>query len=120
MRSSVDRLLDLVGHGYTAEGREPDMGFDCIGLVRYAARECGIMLPEDPHSWRHIGRILDKGEAPKRLDVLCFANANSWGLVDHLGIAVDGRDFIHADRRFASVVCEPIARYKIKAFLRFT
>jgi len=129
MRSSVDRLASLVGTPYADGGKSPETGFDCWGLILYATKLEGRPLPDDIFTWSARGSFmrlyyrsirLKEGERPSRLDILCFAHGNSLGLVDHLGIGISETDFIHADKKCGSVVCEPIRRHKMKAVLRLT
>lgn len=97
------------GVKYKLYGRSPDEGFDCIGLLLWAYRECGFALPEPeetgkypigyfnraspvlllPALHRYATRIL-----PQNLrsgDIIVFENMNWPG---HVGI-VDGAHFWH-------------------------
>jgi cell wall-associated NlpC family hydrolase len=105
-------LLDLVGTPYLAGGSDPATGFDCYGLVRYVIRcGTGVSLPVEPIGWRRYGKVLDFSWPVFRYDVLFFAVQNDLSMVDHVGVAIDGRDFLHADRKMGQVVCEPISKY---------
>ena len=120
MLSSGDRLLELVGLPYADNGRDPATGFDCFGLALYATRAEGIDLPDNVLSWRRAGRVIRGELRPRRLDWLCFADRNPFGLIDHVGVALNEFEFIHAGRSFGGVVCDRITRYRPKAIIRFT
>ena len=120
----MDLLLSLVGKLYKPEGRTPEEGFDCYGLVRWVLKENGFVeLPVDRMKFlaaRHYAEIIDYPTEVNRFDVLfCAMEAP---VVDHLGIAISPADFIHGAHVFGAVVCEPICKYayagKIKAIGR--
>ncbi len=117
----MDWLIELVGKGYSAEGRTPDEGFCCSGLVHWIQTQRGIKLSDSALGWGKTGTIHRPGEDVQRYDMLCFVTDNDEGLVDHLGVAVDGLNFIHAGRIYGGVVCQPLAKYRfgLEAVVRF-
>ena len=108
----MDFMQQLVGRLYKDGGSSPDEGFDCYGLVRWVVREgLGIILPETTIGWRRYGEIIEgRPKEIRRYDLLFFCPTIP-DVVTHVGIASDGSNFIHADRRFMAVVCEPVSKY---------
>ncbi len=132
----MDWLLDLVGIRYKDDGRMPDKGLDCYGLALWVARQRGVNLIETPLEsrdylrvlprnyeigWKPYGKILKRNSIIQRYDILCFANRNIEGLVDHLGVAINDNDFIHAAKAFKTVVCDRIKKHRstLEAVWRF-
>ena len=116
-----DWLIDLVGLPYLTAGRKPDTGFDCFGMVRWVLAQRGFEMSENVIGWRKTGRRLGPDESIRRYDVLCFAARNNNGFVDHVGVAVNENNFIHAGSMFNGVVCDRLGRYsgQLKAIIRF-
>lgn len=88
--------LNMLGTKYRLGGGTPNTGFDCSGLVIYAAeKSLGLKLP------RRSAEIAREGEAVKRTELkkgdLVFFNTlgkrNS-----HVGIYLGDHKFVHAPR----------------------
>jgi len=81
----------MIGQPYEFGGTAPG-GFDCSGLVLYAASGAGIRVPRTAHEQ------LDVGVSVARADVsagdLVFMHLSHKEL--HVGIAIDRDRFIHA------------------------
>ncbi len=87
----IDAATAMLGQPYRYGGAAPG-GFDCSGLVNFAARATGLALP------RTTQELLTVGE-PVPLDGLqpgdlVFMHLAAKEL--HVGIAVDPRRFVHA------------------------
>ena len=102
----IAAAIELVGTPYRLGGQSPDAGFDCSGLVSYAAALQGISLP------RTAAQQYDAGTAIDRADVaagdLVFFSTIGPGAT-HVGIVVStGPDarFVHAPADGASVRIE--------------
>jgi cell wall-associated NlpC family hydrolase len=87
----VDAASAMIGQPYEFGGTAPG-GFDCSGLVLYAASGAGIRVPRTAHEQ------LDVGVSVARADVsagdLVFMHLSHKEL--HVGIAIDRDRFIHA------------------------
>ena len=87
----VERAVSMLGQPYRYGGTAPG-GFDCSGLVAYAAAGAGIPLP------RTTEELLQSGDAVARADIqaadLVFMRLAHKVL--HVGIAIDGVRFVHA------------------------
>ena len=110
----VARALDLVGTPFRPQGRRPEHGLDCLGLVALAADLPLDLVPAD-YALREIvsaerfaidfgGRVTRIDPAAARLgDVLLVLAAVRQ---NHFVILVPG-GFVHADARLGKVVETP-------------
>jgi cell wall-associated NlpC family hydrolase len=87
----VDRAMSMLGQPYHWGGAAPG-GFDCSGLVAYAASGAGIRVPRTAHEQLAGGIPIARGEL--RAGDLVFMRLAHKEL--HVGIAVDKERFIHA------------------------
>jgi cell wall-associated NlpC family hydrolase len=95
-----DRARDVVVHArrqigirYRYGGSSPQRGFDCSGLVRYAYRQAGVVMPRTTEAMSEIGFALRKSEL-KPGDLVFFDTRHK--PFSHVGIYVGGHRFIHA------------------------
>jgi len=88
--------LDMLGTKYRFGGGTPSTGFDCSGLVVYAARKSlGIKLPRESREIAHQGTAI-KREELREGDLVFFntrGHRNS-----HVGIYLGDEKFVHAPR----------------------
>lgn len=87
----VDQAMALLGQPYRYGGAAPG-GFDCSGLVVYAARQNGLPLPRTTQELRSVGIPVHRDEL--RAGDLVFLHLAAKEL--HVGIALDEKRFIHA------------------------
>jgi cell wall-associated NlpC family hydrolase len=87
----VDRAISMLGQPYRYGGAGPG-GFDCSGLVFYAARDAGATLPRTAQEMLLAGEAVARGQL--RAGDLVFLHLAAKEL--HVGIAIDNRRFIHA------------------------
>lgn len=88
--------LDFLGIKYRFGGDTPKTGFDCSGLVAYAAeKSLGLKLPH------HAAALARRGEPVKRKDLkkgdLVFFNTRG-ARYSHVGIYLGHDRFVHAPR----------------------
>jgi cell wall-associated NlpC family hydrolase len=87
----VDSATAMLGQPYRFGGAAPG-GFDCSGLVVYAAAGAGIRVPRTAHQQLNVGAAIGRAQlAPGDLVFLHLAHKEL-----HVGIALDGDRFIHA------------------------
>lgn len=96
--------LTMLGIKYRFGGGAPSTGFDCSGLVVYAAeKSLGLKLP------RQSADIAKQGEAVKRSELqqgdLVFFNTLGRRF-SHVGIYLGDQKFVHAPRTGAVVRVE--------------
>lgn len=103
-RSLASTALNYLGIKYRFGGDSPTQGFDCSGLVRYAAeKSLGLKLP------RRSSEIARLGESVKQNDLkrgdLVFFNTRGHRF-SHVGIYLGDGKFVHAPSSGAAVRVE--------------
>ena len=106
----VDRAKSMLGQPYRWGGDAPG-GFDCSGLVVYAATGAGIRVPRTAHEQLGTGTPVARGKVHE--GDLVFMHLAHKEL--HVGIAIDGERFIHAPStggrvRIDTLAASPYAR----------
>jgi cell wall-associated NlpC family hydrolase len=106
----VYNALSLIGQPYRFGGAEPG-GFDCSGLVAYAAAGAGIYMPRTAREQLGAGMPVQRGQL--QAGDLVFMHLARKEL--HVGIAIDGDRFVHAPSsggyvRIDSLASAPYAR----------
>ncbi|MEA1014808.1 peptidoglycan endopeptidase [Sphingosinicella sp. LY1275] len=112
-KSVVDRARALVGVRFRPQGRRPDQGLDCVGLVAAAAQLPPELVPcdyamrdaaPDGLSEQYAGhaRSIAPGDAAAG-DILLVSTGPGQ---HHFVVLVDG-GFVHADIRMRRVVERP-------------
>lgn len=94
--SILDVVKSVLGVPYVWGGTSPSSGFDCSGIVYYAANQSGIS----------IGRYSAAGyydrsyevDKPRPGDLVFFANTYKKG-ISHMGIYAGNNQFYHADEK---------------------
>ncbi len=105
----------MIGQPYRWGGAAPG-GFDCSGLVVYAASSAGLHLPRTAHEQMNAGVPVARSSV--RAGDLVFMHLAHKEL--HVGIALDTDRFVHAPSaggrvRIDSLEAAPYARGFIKA-----
>lgn len=85
------RAQQMIGVPYQYGGHSP-RGFDCSGLVFYAYREAGLVVPRTSREQLRASRPLDLAEALPG-DLLFF---NTREKASHVGIYLGAQRFVHA------------------------
>jgi cell wall-associated NlpC family hydrolase len=111
----VDTAASMLGQPYRFGGAAPG-GFDCSGLVVYAAAGAGIHVPRTAHEQLGFGKPIARGQV--QAGDLIFMHLAHKEL--HVGIAIDGERFIHAPStgghvRIDSLAASPYARGYLSA-----
>lgn len=106
----VESAEAMLGQPYRYGGAAPG-GFDCSGLVAYAASSAGIRLPRTAQEQLRAGARIRRSDI--RAGDLVFMHLAHKEL--HVGIAIDGVQFIHAPStgsrvRVDSLAAAPYAR----------
>jgi cell wall-associated NlpC family hydrolase len=100
----VDVAKSMLGQPYRWGGAAPG-GFDCSGLVVYAANGAGIHVPRTAHEQLHAGMPIARREVHE--GDLVFMHLAHKEL--HVGIAIDDERFIHAPSTGAHVRIDSLA-----------
>ena len=110
----VESALAMVGRPYRYGG-DSAHGFDCSGLVFYAAHRAGFDLPRTAAGQVHAGAPIARDDL--RAGDLVFMHFPHKQL--HVGIAIDGERFVHAPSTNGRVRINSLAeRVYARAFLR--
>ena len=100
----IDHALAMLGQPYRWGGAAPG-GFDCSGLVFYAASSAGVHLPRTASEQRQLGFAVSlKHLEPGDLIFMHLAHKEL-----HVGIALDATRFVHAPSRGGKVRIDSIA-----------
>ncbi len=93
-RGLASTALTYLGIKYRFGGNSPAQGFDCSGLVRYAAeKSLGLKLPRSSSEMARLGESIKKSEL-ERGDLVFF---NTRGKrFSHVGIYLGDGKFVHA------------------------
>jgi murein DD-endopeptidase / murein LD-carboxypeptidase len=113
MSDAVIRARALVGCRFRPQGRDPELGLDCVGLACSVFR---IPAAEVPCDYRLRGREQKRlrREIDRHFDIIPVIDAAAGDLLVcsvapdqlHLAILTD-RGFVHADARLRKVVETP-------------
>jgi len=98
---------------YVFSGDKPS-GWDCSGLVRYAYKQLGIILPHSANSQGHIGHRVS---SPKLGDIVVFAYQGRKEFY-HSAIYIGNNLIINANKEYGTTVIEPLSNFS-KAQIRF-
>jgi len=103
-KSMVSTAMKFLGVKYRYGGDAPGEGFDCSGLVAYAAeKSLGLKLPRRASEQAQQGISVDRSEL-RRGDLVFF---NTLGhRFSHVGIYLGDHKFVHAPRTGANVRVE--------------
>ncbi len=97
----VDIALAQVGKPYIWASANPNVGFDCSGLVYYAYKQVGINLSRTSYTQINDGVRVRASELRKG-DLVFF---NNWGdSVGHVGIYIGNNKFVHASSPGTGVI----------------
>lgn len=121
--AEADAFLNLanqfVGTPYMWGGADPS-GFDCSGLIQYAAKQVGVNLPRVSRDQAKVGQEVSLSQA-RPGDLIAFPARGQE--VGHIGILV-GRDqqgnwqMLHAPRSGQNVKVETIGRRQVATVRR--
>ena len=106
----IDSATSMIGQPYRFGGAAPG-GFDCSGLVVYAAASAGIRVPRTAAEQLRIGSPVARTEL--KPGDLVFMHLASKEL--HVAIALDSQLFVHAPSsgghvRVDSLIAAPYAK----------
>ena len=106
----IATAASMIGQPYRFGGASPG-GFDCSGLVEYAALSAGIRVPRTAAEQLRIGTPVDRADV--RAGDLVFMHLARKEL--HVAIALDSQLFVHAPStggyvRIDSLAAPPYAR----------
>lgn len=92
VKQILEQARDLLGTSYCNAGTTPDC-FDCSGFVGYCFRVVGVKLPRISSDIYSVGNAVSRSEVQEG-DLVFFANEQ--GVINHVGIALNEKQFIHS------------------------
>lgn len=106
----IDSATSMIGQPYRYGGAAPG-GFDCSGLVSYAAASAGIRVPRTAAEQMETSQRVARAEL--QAGDLIFMHLSGKEL--HVGIALDPQLFVHAPSsggrvRIDSLLAAPYAK----------
>jgi cell wall-associated NlpC family hydrolase len=109
-RLMIDAATSMIGQPYRFGGAAPG-GFDCSGLVEYAALNAGIPMPRTAAEQLRIGSPVSRAQLQP--GDLVFMHLSGKEL--HVAIALDSQLFVHAPSsggyvRIDSLIAPPYAK----------
>ncbi len=88
----VSSALELRGKPYRSGAKGPD-AFDCSGLIYYVFKQYRILLPPPAESQGRAGYEVGRANAQPG-DIVFFRVEDGF----HIGILINGSEFVHASR----------------------
>jgi cell wall-associated NlpC family hydrolase len=110
VQSMIATAASMIGQPYRFGGASPG-GFDCSGLVEFAALSAGIRMPRTAAEQFRIGSSIDRADL--QAGDLVFMHLAGKEL--HVAIALDAQLFVHAPSsggfvRVDSLIAAPYAK----------
>lgn len=105
--SLVSNALQFIGTPYAWGGAQPG-GFDCSGLVMYAAKMAGISLPRTSQEQSKLGTQVSLSELQPG-DLVFWGGVGS---AHHVGIYIGNGSYVHAPAPCQSVTTMSMQYYK--------
>lgn len=102
--SAADWAQAQVGRPYVWGGADPEVGFDCSGLVLWAYAQAGVVLPRTAQAQYDAGPVLAQGAPLEAGDLVFFGTDPAH--VTHVGIYVGAGLMVDAPHPGAAVRVE--------------
>lgn len=104
--SIASNAAKYIGVPYVYGGTSPS-GFDCSGLIYYAAKEAGISLPRTSQAQSTLGSYVPVSDL-KAGDLVFWGGVGS---AYHVGIYIGGGQYLHAPAPGQSVTIQSMAYF---------
>ncbi|HCA7077551.1 TPA: C40 family peptidase [Citrobacter sedlakii] len=96
---AIHRLEEQLGKPYVWGGINPDVGFDCSGLVFFAYNQIlATKLPRTANQMFHYKRATIVSNRDLRRGDLLFFHIHSEEIADHMGVYLGDGEFIQSPR----------------------
>ncbi|RDV40687.1 C40 family peptidase [Lacticaseibacillus paracasei] len=104
--SIASNAAKYIGVPYVYSGTSPS-GFDCSGLIYYAAKEAGISLPRTSQAQSTLGSYVSVSDL-KAGDLVFWGGVGS---AYHVGIYIGGGQYLHAPAPGQNVTIQSMAYF---------
>ncbi|EPC15111.1 Cell wall hydrolase, amidase family [Lacticaseibacillus paracasei subsp. tolerans Lpl7] len=104
--SIASNAAKYIGVPYVYGGTSPS-GFDCSGLIHYAAKEAGISLPRTSQAQSTLGSYVSVSDL-KAGDLVFWGGVGS---AYHVGIYIGGGQYLHAPAPGQNVTIQSMAYF---------
>ncbi|MBZ3798162.1 C40 family peptidase [Lacticaseibacillus paracasei] len=104
--SIASNAAKYIGVPYVYGGTSP-LGFDCSGLIYYAAKEAGISLPRTSQAQSTLGSYVSVSDL-KAGDLVFWGGVGS---AYHVGIYIGGGQYLHAPAPGQNVTIQSMAYF---------
>lgn len=105
--SLISNAAQFIGVPYVWGGSTPSSGFDCSGLVAYAANMAGISLPRTAEKQSQVGSYVSVSDLQAG-DLVFWVKDRE---VSHVGIYIGGGQYIHAPKPGENVKVGSVAYF---------
>lgn len=103
----VQSALAQVGKRYVWAASNPNVGFDCSGLVYYAFKQVGVTLNRIAADQYYNGTPVSRNQL-QRGDLVFFS---SGGYIGHVGLYIGNGQFVHASDYSTGVIISNLSGY---------
>lgn len=103
----VQAALAQVGKRYVWAASNPNVGFDCSGLVYYAFKQVGVTLNRIAADQYYNGTPVSRNQL-QRGDLVFFS---SGGYIGHVGLYIGNGQFVHASDYSTGVIISNLSGY---------
>ena len=107
--SVTNAALSLVGRRYVRNSANPNVGFDCSGLVHYVYSLFGYSLPRTTTGLRYVGHEVSEANMQPG-DIIVWSD-NGYSAT-HVSIYVGGGRMVHAANGRTGVVVHAVSYWK--------
>lgn len=115
----VKEALSWVGTPYRYAGSEKGKGTDCSGMVlRVYEDVTGIKLPRNSQRQAEFCKKIKPKEV-KPGDLAFFATGKDKKTISHVGIMIDGVQFIHASTKKGVIISDMTTDYYQRTFIMY-
>jgi hypothetical protein len=103
----LDFLMQEVGKNYVWGGQDPNIGFDCSGLMWYGAQHFGINIPRTSNA--QLAALRNIPAAQAQVGDLVFFDSSNDGTADHVGMYAGNGQVLVADHTGTTIHVVPVS-----------
>jgi len=108
----VQSALAQVGKPYVWAASNPNVGFDCSGLMVYSFKQVGVYLNRIAADQYYNGTPVSRDQL-QRGDLVFFSYG---GYIGHVGLYIGGGQFVHASDYSTGVIISNLSGYYLNTY----